>query len=1005
MLRILDSPNDLLTAIVNFLHNKEGNVNRIKSMIQESTATKLVPAFAFLGNWIANHINSSDHEIDGSQPVFQLIGQIALKVPPVILLTGSFDLNWGMYQPHWHLRGFYGPINSRIIQLRSYIKPFSIYGQVLPISDSIQANNDGTSLSDVFIEDPKPRNETGKIGDALSFPGIALELDNDPAYQSAIFIHFKRLILNHAPIDEFKQLLKHRNSRTILTNAFIDILRDLNMTRDATQEELIFGFSSVFLYINAFALANQIDGQMLSEFLQSRPFLSPFCILAMVNHIPTNMYLFNLLTPKELLIKNDTQQSEINPSQYVMVDFSTNNPLDDFVQKIPQFLSNYFLSAGSLGEPDGSKKKDDNEFLSFIHLPSASLYNKIKTVVTVSHERQLGPLHVSAMGIMLLRCITLSLQKTLDETKIFTDNFCGFVKTVFAVLSPAFADQLAVKFYDSLQTQDKLINLTIKGSLSHLFPILLHHPTNQHLVPFCINASKFPEAQQHARLMITKLLQCEKVKLNQTIVKALKKCEDPMILLEYIDAIPNSTHVENCEVYEDMMGVRNHLLKKLQITPLMQPGSGFVIESINCTQAQQPILYAIDNMTSHSAIKDVTNLIRQHSSSTPSIYRVLCMTNYLQNRDFASFFVEKIKLMLAEDAFYEDGKSKFEQRPCDFALPIAQSLLGRLLSLSHMDLASELLTAMTKCLSADPAPLHWITRFSHRYRSMMPKYMLQTFDRIVSTLPCADELYIRSSNYPNPNDMIYHIASLLVENDILLIQNPDSINREYQSPYEHAQAFANCSLSFSAYTDEQIATMLTEPIFNFGKAWHTRDLACLCLAKLTATMNSEISYGFFSILMQKKSCEMGLLAGRLFLVNAKIDVFKRICQNCQSLINKDNNKLDFFMRMIMPSFQRLKGDNSVATSLLCGFLESITENSPRVIQESVIDAVGIVYIKMKLYKSRPSLINSAINFKADLKGIIASSLETMPEDNMINPRRTNSLSRSQSSHGYTSRYF
>ncbi|OHS94750.1 hypothetical protein TRFO_10912 [Tritrichomonas foetus] len=1022
MLRILDSPNELLSMIVSFLNNKDDNVDKIKSLINESTTSKLVPAFAFLGNWLVTNISSSGEEkLPKIQLVLQLIGMISLKVPPVILLTGAFDLNWGMYQPHWLLRGFYAPINERIIQLRSYIKPFSIYGQIVPFLPSIQlpsnynifSNNSNNpnmvnshsnpNLTNNFNQTASknynstfnfpyfgPNNlKAGKMKNT-NLPGLVLELENDPSFQAAIFIHFKRLILNHAPLDVFKPLMNHRNSRTVLTNAIIDLIKDLNNARDATQEQLVFAFSLIFLYVHAFSLANQIDGQALSEFLQSRPYLSPFCILAMINHIPVNMYLFNLLTPKELLIQNDVQLHEIKPSQYIMVDLSTNDTLDNFVSKMPTILSNYFLSTGPAFENEACNKKSDNDFLSFLHLSSATLYNKMKAVLSVARERPLGPLHVSSMGILLLRCITFSLQRTLGdcaETKMFTDNFCGFVKTVFAILSPAFADQLGVKFFDIVHRQSKLADLTIRGAFSHLFPVLLHHSTNEHLIPFCVHSAKEAEIQNSARLMISKLLQCERVKLNPKIIESLKNSDDALILLEYIDAIPDTTLIETCEAYEDLMKVRKELMQKLRINPLLQSRNLFIIESVDCGPTQ-PILYSIDNMTTHTAAKDASNLLKQYSDSLQVVLRMLSMTNFLQNRDFSSLLVTKIQTMLANDSYSEEfGKSRFELRQCEFALPIAQAILGRLLLASHTDLAGELLNSMSDLLIHDSAPLHWLTSFSLRFRYILPKSMLQTFDRIASELPCADSLYKKSSNYSNPSDLIFDIAKMLVERDMVLVQDPDIINREYQSPYEHAQAFAHCSLAFSQYSDDQIADMLTEPIFGLGRAWHKRDLACLCLAKLTTTMNSEVSYKFFLLLMERKSCEMALLAGRLFLMNTRIDVFKMVCQNCQSMIRKDNGKLDFFMRMVMPSFSRLKGDDAIATSLLCGFLESITEDAPRVLQESVIDAVGLVYVRMKLYKSRPTLINAAVNFTPELKGIIASSLETTHDELNIDAKK------------------
>lgn len=483
------------------------------------------------------------------------------------------------------------------------------------------------------------------------------------------------------------------------------------------------------------------------------------------------------------------------------------------------------------------------------------------------------------------------------------------------------------------------------------------------------------------------------------------------------------------------MSIRSELMSKIKIKPLLQSRNVFIIESIDCGPSQ-PILFAIDNMSITNALKDASALCKQNQDSLPSILSILTLTNFLQNHDFSHFLVNKLRSMLASDTYSEDGELRFEIRPCDYALPISQSLLGRLLLASHTDLAYQLLQTMAKPLINDTAPLHWILRFSLRFRSILTRNIIELFDQIVSQLPYADVLYKsersidNESNNADDNDIyndgygdgdgysesgisnerkeiikksnhIFAIAQLLVERDMMLIQDPDVITREYQSPYRHAEAFSHCSLSFSSYSDSQLAEMLALPIFDLSRAWHKRDIACLCLAELATTMNSEVSYRYFSLLMENKNCEMALLAGRLFMMNARIDVFKMICQECQLMIHKDDVKLDYFMRMVMPSFSRLEGDESVATTLLCGFLESVTENSPRVLQESVIDAVGLVYLKMKLYKARTTLINAARRFSPELKGIIASSLEIMPDDSSLDAKTAQQLMSSAQKQKYS----
>lgn len=993
MLRLLNTPNELLSMIISYLNNpKKESYDKIVEVINESTASKLVPSFVFLGNWLAensnvNSDNSSkfyDHKHSFHIPqanqfspsilssIYKLIGLISLKVPPVFLLADAFDLNWGINQPQWLLHDFYQPINLRIIELRSYVRPFSIYGQLVSHPPAIIQSTAKYQL----------KNRIKSNFDNI--PGLQLELDNDTAYKIAMQLHFKRLILNHASIDFFQPYFDRKNSRIILTQAIIEILKDLNEERNATHEQLLFMFSGVFLYIHAFTLSNQIDGQLLCQFLQSRPYLSPFCLLAIVNHIPVNLYLFNLLTPRALLLDHAAQDNDINQLQYAMFDQTNDDTLNGFISKIPTILSNYFLLTAPIGDNESYRKEDDNSFLSFTHLSSSTLYNKMKSILSVARERKLGPLHVSAMGILLLRCITFSLQRTFVDcagTKMFTPNFCSFVKTVFAILSTSFSEQLGVKFFDRSTHNSAFCSLTIRGAILHLFTVILHHPTHDQLIPFCIEATTDDDTVQCSHLMFSKLLQCEQVKVTTKIIQSLLSCTDPYVVLEYIDAIPETTDVETCQEYEELMNIRNQLMEKIGIKPMLQSRNVFIIESINCTMTEikyQSILSIIDGMSINNAYKSASSLCKQNQEHLIEILRFLSMTNYLQKYDFSEFLVNKLRSLLQLTAYNGDGQSRFEIRMCDYALPIAQALLGRLLIVSQVDLAKNLLEMITPLLLQDSAPLHWIVRFSRRFRPILSEAIIRIFDQIVSRLPYADELYITMNI--NPSDVtrsnyIYQLSKLLMDRDMLLIQDGNVINNEYQSPYRHAEAFAHCSLAFSPLTDDQIAELLIMAIFNVNKAWHKRDVSCLTFARLATTMNSEVAYRYFSLLMENKQCEMALIAGRMFLKNSRIDVFRMICQQCQSMIQKDHQKLDYFMRMIMPSFMRLKGDENVATTLLKGFLESITENSPKVSQEKVIDAVGLVYIKLKLYKSRAALINAANSFSPELKGIIASSLE------------------------------
>lgn len=83
------------------------------------------------------------------------------------------------------------------------------------------------------------------------------------------------------------------------------------------------------------------------------------------------------------------------------------------------------------------------------------------------------------------------------------------------------------------------------------------------------------------------------------------------------------------------------------------------------------------------------------------------------------------------------------------------------------------------------------------------------------------------------------------------------------------------------------------------------------------------------------------------------------------------------MKSVMPSFARLAANEEVATMMLCGFLKSLTNDSPKYQQDEVIDAVVLVYLSLGLQQKRKTIIqapHNETNFPHELREIIASSL-------------------------------
>lgn len=1019
MFSLNKSPNPLLTRIFHFIQ-KTGTgeySKKIYDLINVAPISELIPSFIFLSRWISENSDSQKEDVEyeqKKQAAIYMIGQISLKLPTVIQLSGFFESSVRSSKPHWLMKDFYQPLYKRVVKINSYLKPFSLYSQ-LPSSFQTYPEEAPIILS--------PKDDHSSLYEPRNYQNFYIELESNPSYRAAIQLYFKRMILNHAPLESFKPLVCHRSSRSILTKSIIELLSELNHNRDATQEELMFSFSIIFLYIHAFALSNEIDSQSLCEYLQTQPYISPFCALAMVNLIPSNLYLFNLFAPRELSAHLD-HKTEIKPSQYIMVDLSKSSNLDGFVSKIPMIMSNYFLSNYAPSTVmESCNQLDDNELLSFIHLSKANLYNKMKIVLRVTRDRLLGPVHVSSMGILLLHCIIFSVQKTYTDcvdTDMFTEWFIALIRTIFSMLSITFSESLGNKFYDVniYQNDSRIINLILRPVAKHMMIITLNMRSNENLLKFCFMAAKSDVSRKSAHNIVKRLTECGRVVVIPSIVKELDETNDVFFILEYAASLETMYQVKTFSERLSLLRLKESLLSKLGVTATTIERMTIVIEHVDSSvmfqntifghkkrysdEVQQGndvnynhnILTLFEKFNGHNAVKELNKILRQGVDDLSIILYLFSMSRYFQNNDFASLIVSKLKEMLANDSYTEDGPTKFELRPVDYALPVALNIVGRLLIYSFEDLALDLLISSERALREDQCPLHYIINFLRRYRSLIRPEMKAIFDKIVSTLQLSNKFYIRFNLAASltteeaENEKIECIKKItynLLDNDLVLIQDPNVINYEYRSLFTHCLVFSNISLSLSSLSDDEIARLLYLPICDLSHSWMKRKSACLALAKLASSMNNEVAFAYFKLLVEKKNSQIAILCGRLFLLECKIDVYNEICNQCSCIVNKNFEKLDFFMRMIMPSFIRLIGGEEAATALIKGFIECIGSKNdgleaPKELVDDVLDAIGLFLLKLNMDKYTKQILlvveKFAPNLMKPMMVIIEASKET-----------------------------
>jgi hypothetical protein len=549
---------------------------------------------------------------------------------------------------------------------------------------------------------------------------------------------------------------------------------------------------------------------------------------------------------------------------------------------------------------------------------------------------------------------------------MFTPSFCNFVKTVVNVLGSTFGHQLGQKFYNPSVLNSPIADFSLRALLFLFMPVALQQFTNDQIVPFAIASAANPATSGSAHLVICKLLQLSLLKLTQKVVEAVNETRDLVILIEYADAMTDFDLTETCLEANVVAEQRRRILDRLPIVE--KHGYSFlVIESIQLSGAidrtYDPIIELIGRMKPTSAARDMERFPHTFTSM-----RVFIMLKYMLRWEFAAAIVKNLKKMLSATVYSEDGECHFEIRPCDYALSLAEIALPRLLAFGFQDLAEELLSAMEPVLIADSAPLHWLSKFTSHYRHLLTPTLCDLLARILAALPFASELFVRED--------FREVSNILVNRDVVLIQSPDVIIREYQSPYMHAHVFAVCAQAISRDSDDAIANALASPMFDMGNIWVQRDNACILLGKIAASLSVDIGYKYFEILIGHRCCEMSLNSGHSYILNIGTRLLKKIAVSSKQLVDGDDAKLDYYVRLLKPGFQKLDGAPEEACTMVCGLLESVSEKTPRKLQETIVDIAGLLYWELKFTDGGDRLKSAGEHLDMDLKLVLACSFES-----------------------------
>lgn len=959
------SSNSLLTVIMKLINGSYINIDRIQDLIEESTTVQLIPCFSFLSHWISskkklNDPNSLDisnekSEIDYStirQSAIHILSRIIPKVPPVLLMIYSGDLSFGVNHPGWIFSELYQHIFERMNRLRSYAEILYRETNLMVPLSSIENNTN-------FILE--------------RFPVLTLEFERSLTYQNSCKEHIKRMLMNRENVSKFRMFFKNRNIKLTLTLAIIELIHHFNTERNATHIQLLFSFSVIFLYIQSFSLSKDIDGQMICEFIKTRPFISPFCLLAIINHIPTCFYLFNLIVPNELLEMTEvpTPQQAINiiGKYFKIVDLSNDNTLNSLIEKVPELLVSYFLNTGV--DLVSENVNDMNLILNILNKGKSTFVDKMRSLLEYAIKRRIEDFVIASIPTQFLdRTINLFLRMVPDQ-RSSNNDFIHFFRNDMSLVLPTLGEQTLSHYIDHIQKipHDKLqkfLENILRIGILHGMHLIVKNRSNQSMISEMIKSIDVSNSVHVCiSCLISKILKSSKLLLSEKLQETLVQCNESHIIAEFIMAIDETSFVNNYHEYNKLMEFRRKLIGKIESGSMEDCDSRIPYLFSSFRRGKSKVSDIVNNSLNQRG--SFLNILDNSAELAPLVVKLICSTNLINESRIATESVQYFKSIFDDAGRETSFKGVTLSIPFSFlALPAAQTLYVTLLRSRAFELSATLLESMKPLLIKDSLSISWILTFLSGQVELLPETEIIQIKNLVKSFHDAGRFW------PDESDLFYNIIDELVALQMTYLIDSDCL--QYGSQYKQKQRYCIAAILLSGLSASELIDQLMKPIYGINRFWKNREKSARLVAYLAAHLPESISFLFFTGVMNRKRHEISILAARTFLVHAPLKVFLRVVNNTKEIIEGDIDKLILFMDIIMPTFTRLKGDEESAIKMLCGLLKTVNDQTPIEIQEHVLDSVGWVYTMLGLEKYRPQLINSS-NFSPEIRGYIASSLD------------------------------
>ncbi|KAK8885597.1 hypothetical protein M9Y10_041047 [Tritrichomonas musculus] len=938
---------NILQMLIWYLNSKDVSFEKIQKLINNSTAEQVIPSFAFLCSWMTSKSDSELIQLMSIHTFYNLIDLFLCKASPVILIACIFQQKISLNPPSIILFETFRPIILR-------------FQALLIITHPLEFRDFITFLFPINLKIQK------KICEFRN-PYLQFEFETDPCFHDTFIENIQYMLLSHAPFGYFEPFLNLQNSKYIITQAVIGLLKKFNDNRKATHAQQLFMFSSLFLYIESFVSRNQIDGQILCEYLRSYPYLSPFCLLSLINHIPKDIYLFNLLIPSKIVgrdLSDDQSLDEIK-NQYSLFDLTLDDSLNNLISLIPNMALSYFLSDVTLFKPP-NKPKTDSEKIIFIHQCGSNLSERMKEILKLAQEGQLNALHVVSIDLPLLKEIIFTLFGNIKEIVSngkMTKNLYEFMILVIAMVMPTYGTQIAEKYF-SLPINDYFTaELYIRSIALHLLKILIFMPIQNHIIPYTFECLKQNGLiQTYSRFLLNRLIATFSININDQFQKCLKECDDILVLLTMISYL----NFYRCNDYEEYMifqELKTCLINKMPCLVINQKDKIVTYSSIQKVSENSKL-----NSISQVILKEASNfnyLTKRIETLSLLVYSSELKNNHEFTKRLTNLFCEK----LSDRTDPSVVKCPFVITVADMIVPSSLELLLRLITFNYIDESLNLLQSIRPFVVKDDLLLNWITpMLSKCYYSLTPA-IKNEFSSIICEYPDSKNFFITGK------DMTFKATSILIDNEISMFQNPDVIVRPWKSIIKSLLAYIIPAFILGTEDEKSLIDALLLPVFDTSHYWKQRMKQSEFTAMIASQMPLSIGKQYLAKLISKSNCAIAIKTARCFLLYSDLDIYREISRNSLKVIDNDDVMLKSYLYIVLPSYNRLIKDEETSSSLLCGIMQNVKISTPRKLQETIIDLVVLIYIKLKLKRSRGKLINASSMFPPDLRTTFASSLD------------------------------